>query len=51
MRAFVSAVGMQVRFIEEPYLLCMHATGCANYASRVGRFVPGTRLLSMGAAL
>ena len=51
MRAFVSAVGMQVRFIEVPYMPWMHATGYANYDSRVERSVPGTRLLSMGAAL
>lgn len=36
-----AAVEMQVRFVEEPYLLRTHAEGYAKYASRVGRFVPG----------
>lgn len=38
----ISLVGLelQVRFVEEPYLLRTHAT-YASYASRVGRFLPG----------
>lgn len=37
----VAAVELQVRFVEEPYLLRTHGEGYAKYASRVGRFVPG----------
>lgn len=36
--SLVAAVELQVRFVEEPYLLRTHGEG---YASRVGRFVPG----------
>jgi protein-S-isoprenylcysteine O-methyltransferase Ste14 len=32
---------LQVRMVEEPYLLRVHADTYAVYASRVGRFVPG----------
>jgi protein-S-isoprenylcysteine O-methyltransferase Ste14 len=32
---------MQVRLIEEPYLHHIHGTSYHEYASRVGRFVPG----------
>lgn len=35
------AVELQVRLVEEPYLLRTHGDGYAAYASRVGRFVPG----------
>lgn len=35
------ALELQVRVVEEPYLLSAHGTGYAEYASRVGRFVPG----------
>lgn len=37
----VIAVELQVRFVEEPYLLRNHGARYAGYASRVGRFVPG----------
>lgn len=39
--ALVAAVELQVRFVEEPYLLRTHGDGYSRYASRVGRFVPG----------
>ena len=46
------AVGLelQVRVVEEPYLLQVHGDSYADYASRVGRFVPGVGLLSAGRA-
>ena len=37
----VAAVELQVRFVEEPYLLRTHGERYAGYASQVGRFVPG----------
>ena len=37
---FVS-LELQVRVVEEPHLLHMHGDEYADYASRVGRFVPG----------
>jgi protein-S-isoprenylcysteine O-methyltransferase Ste14 len=36
---------LQVRLVEEPYLLQVHGEVYAQYASRVGRFVPGVGLL------
>lgn len=35
------AIELQVRFVEEPYLLRTHGEIYATYARRVGRFVPG----------
>ena len=35
------AVQLQVRLVEEPYLLDVHGQAYREYASRVGRFVPG----------
>ncbi len=32
---------LQVRFVEEPYLLRVHGQRYRDYAGRVGRFVPG----------
>jgi protein-S-isoprenylcysteine O-methyltransferase Ste14 len=32
---------LQVRFVEEPYLVRTHGEGYRAYASRVGRFLPG----------
>jgi protein-S-isoprenylcysteine O-methyltransferase Ste14 len=46
--AFVTlAVGLelQVRCVEEPYLLEVHGSAYANYVARVGRFVPGLGLM------
>jgi protein-S-isoprenylcysteine O-methyltransferase Ste14 len=42
----VLAQEMQVRLIEEPYLLRTHGDAYDRYASRVGRFVPGVGSLS-----
>lgn len=39
--ALVLALEMQVRLVEEPYLLRTHGDDYSRYASRVGRFVPG----------
>lgn len=35
------ALELQVRVVEEPYLLRVHGEAYARYAARVGRFVPG----------
>lgn len=35
------AVELQVRFVEEPYLLRAHGQRYRDYAGRVGRFIPG----------
>jgi protein-S-isoprenylcysteine O-methyltransferase Ste14 len=35
------ALELQVRFVEEPYLVRTHGDEYGAYASRVGRFVPG----------
>ena len=37
----VIALELQVRRVEEPYLLATHGTAYREYAARVGRFVPG----------
>ena len=39
--ALVVALEIQVRLVEEPYLLRQHGDSYRGYASRVGRFVPG----------
>ena len=39
--ALVLAVQLQVRAVEEPYLLATHGQRYAAYAATVGRFVPG----------
>jgi protein-S-isoprenylcysteine O-methyltransferase Ste14 len=39
--ALFAALELQVRVVEEPYLRRTHGAAYANYASRVGRFVPG----------
>ena len=39
--ALLTAVELQVRVVEEPYLLAAHGDRYAGYAERVGRFVPG----------
>jgi protein-S-isoprenylcysteine O-methyltransferase Ste14 len=41
----VAAFEIQVRLVEEPYLLRAHGDAYREYASRVGRFVPGLGLL------
>ncbi|WP_240749083.1 methyltransferase family protein [Mycobacterium paragordonae] len=37
----VIGIQVQVRLAEEPYLRRLHGTAYIDYASRVGRFVPG----------
>ena len=37
----IAALELQVRVVEEPYLLKAHGDRYADYARRVGRFVPG----------
>ena len=39
--AMVSGIELQVRHVEEPYLLREHGDAYARYMRRVGRFVPG----------
>lgn len=48
--ALVVAVQLQVRVVEEPYLLRSHGPSYATYAARVGRFVPGVGRLEPRAA-
>ncbi|MFL5908785.1 MAG: methyltransferase family protein, partial [Solirubrobacterales bacterium] len=36
-----SLLQLQVRFVEEPYLIRTHGDDYRAYASEVGRFVPG----------
>jgi protein-S-isoprenylcysteine O-methyltransferase Ste14 len=43
--AMVAALEIQVRLVEEPHLLRAHDPAYREYASRVGRFVPGIGLL------
>ena len=42
------ALELQVRVVEEPYLLKTHGAEYAAYAARVGRFVPGIGRLPVG---
>jgi protein-S-isoprenylcysteine O-methyltransferase Ste14 len=37
----VAAIELQVRIVEEPYLLTMHGDAYRDYLANVGRFVPG----------
>ena len=39
--ALVAAVQLQVRAVEEPYLLATHGSSYRDYAAVTGRFVPG----------
>ena len=39
--AFVAGLEIQVRLVEEPYLLRVHGEAYRAYAARTGRFVPG----------
>lgn len=43
----VAALELQVRVVEEPYLLGAHGPTYADYAARVGRFVPGVGRLRL----
>ena len=38
---FVGGLEIQVRLVEEPYLLRVHGEAYRRYAARTGRFVPG----------
>lgn len=44
--ALLVALQLQVRRVEEPYLITVHNSDYLAYASRVGRFVPGLGRLS-----
>lgn len=46
--ALVVALELQVRVVEEPYLLRVHGRRYAEYARRTGRFVPGIGRLRQG---
>ncbi|MCF6507769.1 isoprenylcysteine carboxylmethyltransferase family protein [Blastococcus sp. MG754426] len=46
----VTAVELQVRLIEEPYLLQVHGATYREYAADTGRFLPGIGALSSPAA-
>jgi protein-S-isoprenylcysteine O-methyltransferase Ste14 len=46
--ALVAAAQLQVRAVEEPYLLRHHGDPYRAYAARVGRFVPGVGRLRAG---
>lgn len=39
--AFLVSIEVQVRLVEEPYLLAVHGAAYRDYAARTGRFVPG----------
>ena len=39
--AAIIGIQIQVRLVEEPYLHRLHGTAFDDYASRVGRFLPG----------
>jgi len=41
----VATIELQVRRVEEPYLLSTHGDAYRAYAARVGRFVPGVGLI------
>jgi protein-S-isoprenylcysteine O-methyltransferase Ste14 len=42
----LAALSVQVRLVEEPYLLASHGTSYRDYAARTGRFVPGVGRLA-----
>jgi protein-S-isoprenylcysteine O-methyltransferase Ste14 len=44
--ALVVSVQLQVRAVEEPYLIRLHGAAYTAYAARVGRFLPGIGRLS-----
>lgn len=46
--ALVLALELQVRVVEEPYLLRVHGARYVRYARRVGRFAPGIGRLRAG---
>lgn len=46
--AILLSLELQVRLVEEPYLLQVHGDAYARYAAKVGRFLPGLGLLRVG---
>ena len=42
----IAALEIQTRKVEEPYLLATHGDRYADYARRVGRFLPGVGRLA-----
>lgn len=46
--ALIAGLELQVRLVEEPYLVEAHGEKYRAYASRVGRFVPGVGRLASG---
>lgn len=48
--ALVLALELQVRVVEEPYLLAAQGEPYARYAARVGRFVPGVGRIPLRAS-
>jgi len=44
----VLTLQLQVRAVEEPYLLSVHGTDYGRYAARVGRLLPGVGRISLG---
>lgn len=55
--AFVGLIGLflalelQVRVVEEPYLLQVHRDAYGSYAARVGRFAPGIGRITTGSVV
>ncbi|MGY2084315.1 methyltransferase family protein [Blastococcus sp. SYSU DS0539] len=47
--ALVAAIQLQVRAVEEPYLLTVHGGTYAAYAEQTGRFLPGVGRLTAAA--
>lgn len=47
--AMASAIEIQVRVVEEPYLRSSHGSAYADYARRTGRFLPGIGRDAFGA--
>jgi protein-S-isoprenylcysteine O-methyltransferase Ste14 len=41
----IGALEMQVRRVEEPYLLAKHGAAYRRYTASVGRFIPGVGLI------
>ena len=46
--ALIAAFEIQTRLVEEPHLLRAYDPAYREYASRVGRFVPGVGLIRDG---
>jgi protein-S-isoprenylcysteine O-methyltransferase Ste14 len=44
--ALIVSLDLQVRYSEEPYLMKLHGPAYLDWASRVGRFIPGIGRLS-----